>query len=986
MNASHNPTDAREFRIIPRWIMAAMLAVNVSSAEAAVPEIRNVSLRGLQTGATTTIVIDGTDLWPSPRLVMAIPIAHQHALPSSTATRLEIEVTLDAETQPGLYNLWLASAQGMSNPVVIAVDGLPERAFTLNAESLPVALHGAVGGSAKLRTSFSGKAGQPIVCEVEAQRLGGKLRSVLHLYDAGNKHLAWSMPSPMLHGDTRLETVLPADGQYTLELHDLQYAAPAANFFRLKIGTWQYADLVYPPAVERSKTATVHLIGNLPADMPLTFTDTHDRQTAAAPWLDKKLSSGFRPSVLISDIPELLEIHPSEGLQQFPSVPSAVSGRLLEPGEEDRYRLAVQPGQKLRFEVYADRLGSAMDAILELQNEQKGQLALNDDANGSSDALIDYTVPADLNAVVVILRDANGGGGHRCIYRIIVRSQTSTSDTRDFQLKLEQQRQSISAGDRQVVRVIAERSGYMGPIELAFDQLPDGIQVQGNIIPSGAASTLLTLHGAGTDVAHALTSLRGIGAEAEQPLVRYASDATHPLNAIQPWLSSEVAVALAQPSGIDFATDWEQFPEDVKLVLGAKFAAPIRSKRPVGFDGPVRLTLVTSQVAPLVNGTPDPNRTMRLETGPTVELPGDVKAQQTSDAQVAAAKVLAEATQSQTIVAQTGAKAKAEADAGLKTAMAQVTTATETVTTAASQAKAAADANEKEVQGVTNAVAQLTETVAKTEKSNAAAVVAMATAASEAATHVLDAVSRQVAAEKTAKEAAAKVQVATAAMTVAQNVVTEAEALLNAATAAAATADADAAAKVLDVTAKLQAAEQDAVAAAMLAKNDGQFNILVPANLDKGGYEVAFLTELLSRDRSTVVARSYTRVRRINTLNPIILSLKGSNRLEGKIDPTAGATVKLTGNVARLAGMNQDVTVSLVGLPAGIAVPTAIVKVDQTDFELEIKFPANMTPVDVKGVQLFATGKFEPNAALEVRSEDVAVEIYLLMAETPAGK
>ena len=144
--------------------MAAMLAVNVSSAEAAVPEIRNVSLRGLQTGATTTIVIDGTDLWPSPRLVMAIPIAHQHALPSSTATRLEIEVTLDAETQPGLYNLWLASAQGMSNPVVIAVDGLPERAFTLNAESLPVALHGAVGGSAKLRTSFSGKAGQP--CQV----------------------------------------------------------------------------------------------------------------------------------------------------------------------------------------------------------------------------------------------------------------------------------------------------------------------------------------------------------------------------------------------------------------------------------------------------------------------------------------------------------------------------------------------------------------------------------------------------------------------------------------------------------------------------------------------------------------------------------------------------------------------------------------------------------------------------------------------------
>ena len=148
---------------------------------------------------------------------------------------------------------------------------MPQRLFAAAAEALPVAWHGVISGSSKLRTSFTGKAGQPILFEVEAQRLGGKLRPVLHLYDADDKHLAWSLPSPVLRGDTRLEVKLPADGKYTLELHDLQYAAPAPNYFRLKIGTWQFADLVFPPAVERGKAATLELIGNVPAGKRVNF-------------------------------------------------------------------------------------------------------------------------------------------------------------------------------------------------------------------------------------------------------------------------------------------------------------------------------------------------------------------------------------------------------------------------------------------------------------------------------------------------------------------------------------------------------------------------------------------------------------------------------------------------------------------------------------------------------------------------------------------
>ena len=49
-----------------------------------------------------------------------------------------------------------------------------------------------------------------------------------------------------LRGDTRLEAKLPADGEYRLQFHDLQYAAAAPSHFRLKIGHWSYADLAFP--------------------------------------------------------------------------------------------------------------------------------------------------------------------------------------------------------------------------------------------------------------------------------------------------------------------------------------------------------------------------------------------------------------------------------------------------------------------------------------------------------------------------------------------------------------------------------------------------------------------------------------------------------------------------------------------------------------------------------------------------------------------
>src|SRR3954454_25228152 len=71
------------------------------------------------------------------------------------------------------------------------------------------------------------------------------------------------MGSPLLGGDARLETVLPADGAYTVDVHDVLYQGAAPGFFRLKVGELRYADLALPLGVQRKAGGSLDLIGNL---------------------------------------------------------------------------------------------------------------------------------------------------------------------------------------------------------------------------------------------------------------------------------------------------------------------------------------------------------------------------------------------------------------------------------------------------------------------------------------------------------------------------------------------------------------------------------------------------------------------------------------------------------------------------------------------------------------------------------------------------
>jgi hypothetical protein len=583
------------------------------SLHAAQPAIRNLDVHGLQAGGKTTLVIDGDELGKTPRLLLPFAVK-QERKPGGTDKRAVFEVAVGA-VEPGYYSLRVQTAGGVSLPVTIAVDRLPQRPLAASTEALPVALHGRVNGSTVAQTRFVGKAGQKIMVEVEAERMGGKLRPVVHLVGPRRQQVAWAWPTPALFGDARLQATLPVDGDYTLTVHDSEYAGQDPGFFRLKVGQWSFVDQVFPPVVGKG-THTVELLGPAaPAQVKVAAT----RPGAAVPlaWPTPGDGSGPRPFVVVGLGKELLE-QPSAGkAQELPAGRVGVSGRLLTAFEEDRYRIPVKPGGKLRLEVFAERHGSPLDVALVVHNDKGDVLARAEDAPGTLDPQLEYTVPPGVTALVVAVVDAQGRSGPRGVYRLVVEPQPPAATEADFRLYTPSQQIALPQGGSSVLPVLIERHGYAGRVVLAAEGLPAGVQLEGAEIPAGAEGTLVTIRRGTASGDAVFTHWRGRsdGGEEREVVVR-----GHPLERVQPWLAQELVVGLSEDRAASFQIAWGKLPADVGLIPGKKLELPVKLTR-TDSKPVVRLTLLTSQAVLLVNGQPDLNQALRAEA-PVELAPG----------------------------------------------------------------------------------------------------------------------------------------------------------------------------------------------------------------------------------------------------------------------------------------------------------------------------------------------------------------------------
>ena len=170
-------------------------------------------------------------------------------------------------------------------------------------------------------------------------------------------------------------------------------------------------------------------------------------------------------------------------------------------------------------------------------------------------------------------------------------------------------------------------------IELFAHGLPPGVTLDAASIPAGTDGALVTVRRGNEPPGSsgradspearrvserngvAIVGFRGRAADGAEQSVTIKD---HPLAPIQPWLASEVALALTSARASDFQVDWKGLPADTGFFLASRLNLPVKVSRPADKDI-VRLTLLTSQRQALLNGQPDPNQMLRLEK--PVELP-----------------------------------------------------------------------------------------------------------------------------------------------------------------------------------------------------------------------------------------------------------------------------------------------------------------------------------------------------------------------------
>ena len=162
--------------------------------------------------------------------------------------------------------------------------------------------------------------------------------------------------------------------------------------------------------------------------------------------------------------------------------------------------------------------------------------------------------------------------------------------------------------------VFLERRGYLGKVDLTA-MLPMGIRAEGTLIPAGADGSLVTLERGDASPDPAIIHLLGRGADGSDHQVMVKP---HPLERLQPWLATEIALGSTSGKASDFVVDWRDFPAKSGLVPGAKLVLPFKVSRTRDKTS-VRLTLLTSQQTPLLNNAPDPAKALRQEK--PIEVP-----------------------------------------------------------------------------------------------------------------------------------------------------------------------------------------------------------------------------------------------------------------------------------------------------------------------------------------------------------------------------
>ena len=434
-----------------------------------------------------------------------------------------VQLTLPANINPGDHEIRIKTPNGFSNPFKFCVGLIPEntKQYWVSAPKkpkngvvklqpsyeatvkLPATLNGQIAPAGVDKYHFKAIQGQQLIIAVEARRLipyladavPGWFEAVVTIRDAKGKEVATAQryrfrPDPVIHFEA------PADGNYTVEIHDSLYRGREDFIYRLSIGELPFVTSVFPLGGKNGEKSPITLSGWNLAVKQLTL-DNFAAATGIA-----VVPGSFYNAVpfMVDDLPETFEreSNGSGDTVQGVTLPVIINGHIGKPGEQDVYHFAGRAGQQVVAEVFARRLDSPLDSLIRLTDKDGKQLAFNDDYEDKgiglethhADSYFTLTLPAD-GTYSLHITDAQSQGGPDFAYRLRLSEQRP-----DFALRMVPSSIDIRPGrSAQVVVYALRRDGFTNAIDLALKDAPKGFSFSGGRILANQDKVQLTLIG-----------------------------------------------------------------------------------------------------------------------------------------------------------------------------------------------------------------------------------------------------------------------------------------------------------------------------------------------------------------------------------------------------------------------------------------------------------------------------------------------------------
>ena len=400
---------SRRHRIPDRLCLGFVLPVIASTlsvlAQQAPPTLKSVVPHGGQRGSTVSLLLDGTNLGGTKRLLFErsgfeASIVERDTLPNvqelmegetrplildkSTKDRLTVEVRIDPDLRPGVYSFRLDTALGVTNALSFAVGPFSEvnetqvnnRLDQAQEVELPATVRGDISDPGDVdHFRFEARRGQELVFEVFASPLGSILNSTLVLRDREGKIRARSRPDG--GSDVVLIYRVEEDGKYIIGVKDQNMGGAMQGYhYRLRMGEYPFLTEVSALGVRAGRETSLEVSGaNL----------KENRSVKVAPQ-----KTGWGETYLVSVDPAWNEIplavgayreeseqEPNDSLAASQTVdwPLTLNGHIQTSASQesgsagadaDLFRFSAKKGQELVIEVDAERLGSSLDSVLEI--------------------------------------------------------------------------------------------------------------------------------------------------------------------------------------------------------------------------------------------------------------------------------------------------------------------------------------------------------------------------------------------------------------------------------------------------------------------------------------------------------------------------------------------------------------------------------------------------------------------------------------------